>query len=326
MKTLISIVFVVCAALTASSSTTTATSSGDWTENSNWDNGAPGCFDTIVIPAGIQIDITSTQNLEGCSPGLDSIIILISGRLEFQNGKKLKLPCDSDVYVGNGGSVGVGSGGGSSTYIETCGNQYWNASGGDLNGPSELCDGGCNTLPIELISFTAIKNVKGRRVDLFWQTMSETDNDYFTVERSKDAMHWEDVCQTKGAGNSSTILDYYEADYSPLNGVNYYRLKQTDFNGEFAYSPVVSIVQNNTENLLVYPNPVSTNEQLVVSFPDKYNGVQQILICDLSGKSVLEIERDVTSVHQLIVTLPSDLASGAYYLFAGDEKSIIVVE
>lgn len=324
MKTLLSIVFVVCAVLTASSSTTTATSSGDWTENSNWDNGAPGCFDTIVIPAGIQIDITSTQDLEGCSPGLDSIIILISGRLEFQNGKKLKLPCDSDVYVGNGGSIGVGSGGGNSTYIETCGTQYWNASGGDLSGPSELCDGGCNTLPIQLVFFEATRNSKDRRTDLSWRTKSETDNDFFTVQRSSNTQSWTTVCVKKGAGNSSGTLNYSAQDYEPFQGVIYYRLKQTDFNGDFAYSPIVSVQNNINSELNVYPNPAYQHEQVIIEFPEVITGDLLVQVFTVDGKEVYFIKESGLESRSYILDTSQLIGSG-YYIIKWENQSIPLI-
>ncbi len=98
--------------------------------------------------------------------------------------------------------------------------------------------GGNNPLPIKLTSFTAAcdNNV----VDLKWSTASETNNDYFTIERSKDIQEWTDVLNVNGAGNSNTTLNYTATDDRPYIGTTYYRLKQTDFDGAFTYSDVVS--------------------------------------------------------------------------------------
>lgn len=94
-------------------------------------------------------------------------------------------------------------------------------------------------LPIELLDFTAVYN--GQDVDLNWHTASELNNDFFTVERSADAAAFSEVLRKKGAGNSTQALHYSDKDNSPLQGISYYRLKQTDFDGASAYSKVVPV-------------------------------------------------------------------------------------
>ena len=110
-----------------------------------------------------------------------------------------------------------------------------------------------NPLPVELISFNAKLN--NNVVDLTWQTASEINNDYFTLEKSKDGINWLAFAEQPGAGNSNTTINYVDIDYTPFQGVSYYRLKQTDFNGVFEYSKTVSI-NNNGSDISVYPNPV----------------------------------------------------------------------
>jgi hypothetical protein len=95
---------------------------------------------------------------------------------------------------------------------------------------------GTNPLPIKLLSFNAV--CADSKVNLEWVTASETNNDYFTIEKSKDTRDWEFVLNMEGAGNSNSILYYNATDDKPLAGESYYRLKQTDFNGEFAYSNI----------------------------------------------------------------------------------------
>ncbi len=109
------------------------------------------------------------------------------------------------------------------------------------------------SLPIELISFKAI--LKNQIVDLKWQTATEINNDYFTVEKSKDGFVWITVAEQPGAGNSNTFLNYNDVDLNPFIGVSYYRLKQTDYNGDYAYSNAISI-NNSEESINIYPNPV----------------------------------------------------------------------
>src|ERR1700756_585302 len=94
-------------------------------------------------------------------------------------------------------------------------------------------------LPIELLGFKAIAN--GNKVDINWQTITETNNDYFTIEKSEDGKNFTQLATTKGAGNSTTEKQYYESDYTPYSGTSYYRLKQTDFNGKFVYFPMTTV-------------------------------------------------------------------------------------
>jgi hypothetical protein len=111
-----------------------------------------------------------------------------------------------------------------------------------------------NPLPIKLISFNA--NLLKNSVWLDWKTETEINNDYFTVERSNNLEQWEFVKELKGAGNSNIVLTYSTLDQKPMIGVSYYRLKQTDFNGDYSYSDVVAINNKGLGDISVYPNPV----------------------------------------------------------------------
>ncbi len=90
-----------------------------------------------------------------------------------------------------------------------------------------------NPLPVELVSF----NVEGsvRTAILKWVTASEKDNDYFSVERSSDGKNFEVIGTVGGSGTTSVPISYEYKDANPFLGNSYYRLKQTDFNGQFEY-------------------------------------------------------------------------------------------
>src|SRR5690554_6274755 len=140
-------------------------------------------------------------------------------------------------------------------------------------------------LPIELLSFNAL--VSGSdKVRAFWTTMSERDNDYFTVERSIDGLSWIDLGKVPGAGNSTSKLDYEWFDFEPVNGISYYRLRQNDFDGKFTHSEVRSVVFNQTEHLdfLLYPNP--TDGKINLSVIGKSLNNVQIKITSISGQIV----------------------------------------
>ena len=96
-----------------------------------------------------------------------------------------------------------------------------------------------NPLPIELTRLNA--RVENNVVRLEWETASETNNDFFTVEKSSDAINFEKLTIVQGAGNSTKQIRYSIIDDSPINGISYYRLKQTDFDGLLEFSGVISV-------------------------------------------------------------------------------------
>ncbi len=130
---------------------------------------------------------------------------------------------------GNGGSVVVGAGG----YIWTpvAQNQFspWTLASVSL----------ANPLPIELLWFTAAADAGA--VNLFWATATESDNDFFTVERGLDGEAWTDLLQVDGAGSSSEERHYSAVDPEPLEGTSFYRLRQTDLDGAESWSDAVSV-------------------------------------------------------------------------------------
>ncbi|WP_420318828.1 T9SS type A sorting domain-containing protein [Ekhidna sp.] len=140
-------------------------------------------------------------------------------------------------------------------------------------------------LPVELMSFQA--SIQDQYIVLDWATASELNNDYFTIEKSSDGENFEALKEIDGAGNSNERLDYRFEDRQPLLGVNYYRLRQTDFDGTETYSEVVMVVFEGQSQLVinVYPNP--TRNKLFVSFASDFNvGSPEIHLVDLKGQKV----------------------------------------
>ncbi len=118
-------------------------------------------------------------------------------------------------------------------------------------------------LPIDLILFDAIEN--GSEVKVEWTTASEINNDYFTIQRSKDALNWESIKQVDGAGNSSSIINYIDKDPVPYSGTSFYRLRQTDFNGSVSYSQIESVNFQGIEIVRIYPVPANQNMNLSIN-------------------------------------------------------------
>lgn len=82
-------------------------------------------------------------------------------------------------------------------------------------------------------------------MNLKWSTATETNNDYFLIERSKDGIEFESIINVDGAGFSTKKLTYSTSDNNPLSGLSFYRLKQVDFDGQFSNSEIVSVELRN---------------------------------------------------------------------------------
>jgi hypothetical protein len=94
-------------------------------------------------------------------------------------------------------------------------------------------------LPIGLTSFTGKKS--GVDNELKWVTLSEKNNNYFTIEKTTDGTSFDILGVVNGAGTSNSILDYQFTDYNVSSTINYYRLKQIDFDGMYNYTDLISI-------------------------------------------------------------------------------------
>lgn len=123
---------------------------------------------------------------------------------------------------------------GSWTVTDASGNVTGSGTGDVVNGSLNPC-----TLPIELIEFDA--EYSEDQTELYWKTATEINNDYFTVERSKDGEQWNKIEYVEGAGNSNEELQYEIKDENPHAGLNYYRLKQTDYDGKYSYSDIIFV-------------------------------------------------------------------------------------
>ncbi len=138
-----------------------------------------------------------------------------------------------------------------------------------------------NPLPVELVSFNA--TLVNTRVDLFWTTASEKNNDFFTVEKSSDGKIFTKVLTVSGAGNSTAPINYAEVDPLPFVGTSYYRLKQTDFNGVSVNSAIVSVKNDLGLNptISLMPNP---REEGTISY---------LSLNQLKGQEIVIVVRDI---------------------------------
>jgi hypothetical protein len=148
------------------------------------------------------------------------------------------------------------------------------------------CDKNGVPLPIVLMSFYA--KPFGVNVQLNWATATEINNDYFTVERSKDGKNFEKVTQVKGAGQSAIILNYSVVDYQSYIGTSYYRLKQTDFDGNNTFSDIIAAKSGKDFKFNIFPNPFQKGITIYLS--DELSLVDvEIRVFDNLGKECLRM-------------------------------------
>ncbi|MCF8244246.1 MAG: BspA family leucine-rich repeat surface protein, partial [Saprospiraceae bacterium] len=138
-------------------------------------------------------------------------------------------------------------------------------------------------LPVELVSFQAERQNRDAAL-LTWRTASELNNEGFDIERSSDGRNWETLSFVPGHGTTQAEQSYAYTDEQPLPGVNYYRLRQVDFDGKMEYSDIRSVMmEGSTNGIAVYPNPVKDG-LLNVDFAAEQEGTATLRIFDASGK------------------------------------------
>lgn len=137
---------------------------------------------------------------------------------------------------------------------------------------------GCVLAPVEMLLFEAAYDVVSRGVELQWVTASETDNAYFVVERSLEGHVFEELGRVQGAGTTMDQHSYSFWDRHPFSGeINYYRLRQVDFDGDIEYSEIRAVAIDDREAMFhVFPNPA--RDEITVSYVTARTGS----LCSLS--------------------------------------------
>jgi hypothetical protein len=166
----------------------------------------------------------------------------------------------------------------------------------------QLIIGSHAALPVSFQKFTATKQQK--TVLLNWATASETNNNYFEVEKSVDGKTWQTFDKVQAAGNSHTTRHYQTTDELPnTKSVNYYRIKQVDFDNDFSYSTIQLVLFDAAQQLSMQlqPNPATDKVEIVTS-----STIQNVIITDCNGKQVLETNQSVFDI--------GALQSGIYFV------------
>jgi len=169
------------------------------------------------------------------------------------------------------------------------------------------------TLPVELLDLNAVCNAK--EITISWKTATEANNQFFTLERGSDQANLLPLATLNGAGTSFESHLYSYTDRLPLDGINYYRLKQTDKNGASQYFPIIESSCDGGDVTAVtglYPNPVNGILNLEINCQSDDEVTIQLM--DEIGRIVIH---KTTTIHQGLSTLninTENLAGGVYPL------------
>ncbi|MDX2249101.1 MAG: T9SS type A sorting domain-containing protein [Bacteroidia bacterium] len=177
-----------------------------------------------------------------------------------------------------------------------------------------LLTGTDNSFPVELISFTANSTSTGVR--LTWETASELNNDFFTLERARDEITFEAMAEIAGAGNSDAVISYEYTDKDELNGKVFYRLRQTDFDGKFSYSSIIEIVIDRTPSgLHLFPNPIFSGP-FFLQLNDAEHLPVRVEIRDSQGKIILTQMTQTDYKGSMSFPIDIQLPAGYYFVSA----------
>ena len=230
------------------------------------------------------------------------------------------------ITIEGSGNIVITGGTSSSYGIATTGAHQTSYGGGTYDAivASFTPSGG---LPVKLISFDA-KLLSNKEVLLGWQTASETNNDFFEVERKTNPAlpgtpgtpgtiedNWDKVGMVKGAGNSNTIKTYQFIDACSSflishfsSPIIYYRLKQVDYDGSFSYSNIVAVKLDEAlqDEPIIFPNPGNGNFSISTN-----HIIHELELFNPNGQSLLKLF-DVSGTQQ--IHLSNDVKDGIYFL------------
>lgn len=180
----------------------------------------------------------------------------------------------------------------------------------------------CDKLPVELISYDVIKHNQGHMIR--WTTASETDNSHFTLYNSKDGINFSELKTIEGAGFSTESTHYTHYDDAPYEGINYYKLTQTDYDGSVADLGIRSIRSDAyaSQGIDIYPMPVNETLNFSLELNDEVSlGVQVI---DLKGAILVDISpKTIAGLNNFNIDITS-LSSGTYILKVVNQNSTSV--
>lgn len=267
----------------------------------------------------ITVDAGSTLQISGQLIASNNLTIVNNGTLAISSGLSAGNTADitisGDVTIG--GDFSLGAGGAGSLTVDGDGsldvegnfdvpdsnitvtdpgtiNIDGNAETGTspIDGDGDVTIGGecfgtnCGdgqVVPIELGYFRVTSEYNFKEIT--WTTLTEINNDYFTIYKSEDGETFIEIAQIEGAGNHQGLLKYSYKDYDQLGKTAYYKLRQTDFDGKFEEFDAVGQYSNEFFSISIFPNPCQEWLHVFNPLP-----IQALSLSSLSGDVLLRIE------------------------------------
>ena len=189
----------------------------------------------------------------------------------------------------------------SQTFIATAttGSIIINVPAAFSNSCGVIVDNVCLTLisalPIDLLSFEVHKNEQEQWSAIDWKVSSQTTIKSFTVEKSSDLTNWIECAKRQNEEFTAVLGSYSATDYEPFQGINYYRLRMEDSNGEITYSQIKSLFFKGNNQLSFYPNPTNG----IVHIEGQMD-IENLLVYDVTGKLLTIVPTEVSSSHWMI--------------------------
>lgn len=310
----------------------------DWSSGTSWVGGVapmnatPSNGDIIVIPTGtfVQIEEESISITNNVTLQLYGVLYVYSqgaggvGDLILSAGSTVQIATSGDIRARQTGSTGGGGGNVNRNFLRIGSNQINGSSINGLASPNQLTEsslgsgGGCaetgtceeDPLPIEIGVFKAL--TLGNNVKIIWSTLSQINNDYFTIERSSDGLNYQSIATVAGAGNSSEELEYSYVDSNPLFGRSYYRLKQTDFDGASeTFAPVAVDFTSLSNGDITFTNPVRSGEEVTVYANTDETENLKLTVFNMVGEKI--IDKNFSGVSYSF-QLDADIRPGIYFV------------
>jgi len=178
-------------------------------------------------------------------------------------------------------------------------------------------------LPVEMLYFDLDCNSGINQ--LVWATASETNSDYFEIQKSFDGLRWNNIGMADAAGFSNSEIRYsFEDGNINRSEYLYYRLKQFDFDGSYYYSKIIGNIceKENSIYISLYPNPCEANLYILIeNSTDRYFNIE---ITDISGRIVYRNKIFTTDPYSHTEISTERLRSGMYFINFTNENSSIV--
>ena len=137
---------------------------------------------------------------------------------------------------------------------------------------------------------------------LDWSTAQEQNNKYFTIERSADGINYNYLAKVNSAGTSTVLRNYHLTDGYPLYGISYYRLSQTDYDGNTGYFSIRRVNNQNSGSFTCSMNALGAG-RLRLSIHNAVEGPVSMRILDVSGREVIQETFSMEYIKEKDITL-----------------------